>query len=141
MGGRLPVEEGYFAMPDAQHPRPRLIGSYSPRAQTWFFPHRKRCPVTFGPVEQVLLSDEGVLYSWTWIEAVRYGTFRGSMEPHGVGQVDLPEGVRVQTRLIGGRQDWRIGMPMVLDLVPVATDDAGNELCTYGFRARDGAGG
>jgi hypothetical protein len=25
--GRAPLEEGYFVMPDAEHPRPRLIGS------------------------------------------------------------------------------------------------------------------
>lgn len=134
MGQRMAVEEGYFVLPDEPGAPPRLIGSFSAGAATSFFPRRKRCPITFGPVEDVLLSTEGVLYSWTWIEQVRYGTLQGASEPHGVGQVDLPEGVRVQTRLIGTPDDWQIGCRMVLDLVPVVTDDAGNELCTYGFR-------
>ncbi|MDA8438038.1 MAG: OB-fold domain-containing protein [Propionibacterium sp.] len=130
------LEEGYFVMPDAAHRRPRLVGSYSAQADEHFFPRRKRCPITFGPVEDRLLSDEGVLYSWTWIENMRYGTMASAGEPHGVGQVDLPEGVRVQARLLGSKGDWEIGMPMVLDLLAVTTDQAGDELCTYAFRPK-----
>lgn len=136
MSTRLALEEGYFVMPDDEDPRPRLIGSYSPGADEHFFPRRRRCPITFGPVEDRLLSPEGVLYSWTWIENMRYGTMASMGEPHGVGQVELPEGVRVQTRLIGQMGDWEIGMPMVLDLFAVSTDDEGNELCTFAFRAK-----
>jgi uncharacterized OB-fold protein len=134
--GRAPLEEGYFVMPDAEHPRPRLIGSYSPGAGEHFFPRRKRCPISFGPVEDRYLSTEGVLYSWTWLETMRYGTMSGGGEPHGIGQVDLPEGVRIQTRLLGAMGDWEIGMPMVTDLLPITSDDAGTELCTFCFRAK-----
>lgn len=136
MTARLALEDGYFHLPDAEHDRPRLIGSYSAAADQHFFPRRKRCPITFAPVEDRPLSTEGVLYSWTWLQTMRYGTMSGGGEPHGIGQVDLPEGVRVQTRLLGAMGDWEVGMPMVLDLLPIATDDDGNELCTYCFRAR-----
>ena len=134
--GRAPLEEGYFVMPDAEHPRPRLIGSYSQGADEHFFPRRKRCPISFDAVEDRYLSTEGVLYSWTWLETMRYGTMTGAGEPHGIGQVDLPEGVRIQTRLLGAMGDWEIGLPMVTDLLPITTDDAGNELCTFCFRAK-----
>lgn len=136
MAQRLPLEDGYFAMPRDGHPLPRLLGSYSPQADEYFFPRRKRCPLTFGPVEECVLSGVGILYSWTWIENMRYGTMVSGGEPHGVGQVDLPEGVRVQTRLLGQRTDWEIGAPMVVDLLPVTTDGDGNELCTFAFRAK-----
>lgn len=136
MAARQPLEEGYFLMPDAEHPHPRLIGSYSPQADEYFFPRRRRCPITFGPVEERTLSSEGSLYSWTWIENMRYGAMASAGEPHGVGQVDLPEGVRVQSRLIGAKGDWQIGMPMVVDLLPVSTTDDGTELCTFAFRAK-----
>ena len=136
MTTKLALEDGYFHLPDAEHPRPRLIGSYSADADEHFFPRRKRCPITFGPVEDRALSTEGVLYSWTWLQTMKYGTMSGGGEPHGIGQVDLPEGVRVQTRLLGAMGDWEIGMPMVLDLLPVTTDDDSNELCTYCFRAK-----
>ena len=136
MAEREPLEEGYFVMPDANHQYPRLLGSYSPKADECFFPRRKRCPITFGPVEDRLLSSEGILYSWTWIANMKYGAMASIGDPHGVGQVDLPEGVRVQTRLLGAQGDWEIGMPMVLDLLEVTTDDAGVERCTYAFRPK-----
>jgi uncharacterized OB-fold protein len=136
MADRRPLEDGYFLMPDAEHRHPRLLGSYSPSADEYYFPRRKRCPITFGPVEDRTLTSEGVLYSWTWIENMRYGTTVSAAEPHGVGQVDLPEGVRVQSRLLGVQGDWEIGMPMVLDLLPISTDDAGCELCTFTFRPK-----
>jgi len=133
---RLALEEGYFVMPDAIHLRPRLIGSYSPSADQYFFPRRKRCPLTFGALEDRTLSEEGTLYSWTWIENMRYGTMAVAGPPHGVGQVDLPEGVRVQTRLIGAIGNWQIGTTMVIDLLAVAADDEGSELCTFAFRPK-----
>jgi uncharacterized OB-fold protein len=136
MARRLPLEDGYFLMPDDDHPHPRLLGSYSPQADQYYFPRRKRCPITFGPVEDRPLSSEGALYSWTWIENMRYGTMTAGGEPHGVGQVDLPEGVRIQTRLLGAMGDWEIGMPMVLDLLPIITEDD-HELCTFAFRPKE----
>lgn len=136
MAERAPLEEGYFVMSDAEHRHPRLIGSYSPNADEYFFPRRKRCPISFGPVEDRFLSSEGVLYSWTWLATMRYGTMSGDTEPYGVGQVDLPEGVRVQTRLLGAMGDWEIGMPMVLDVLTISTDEEGRELCTFAFRAK-----
>ena len=132
---RVPLEDGYFLLPDEENPRLRLIGSYSPQADEYFFPRRKRCPITFGEVEDRLLSPEGVLYSWTWLETMRYGTMSGMGEPHGIGQVDLPEGVRIQTRLVGQMGDWEIGMPMVTDVLVVSVD-GDNELCTFCFRAK-----
>jgi len=136
---RLPLEEGYFVVPDADNPYPRLIASYSPSADQCYFPRRKRCPITFGPVEDRYLSTKGVLYSWTWIENMKYGTMSMGGSAHGVGQVDLPEGVRVQTRITGEMGDWEVGMPMVVDLLPISTDEQGNELCTFCFRpAKDG---
>lgn len=136
MPNRLPLEEGFFAMPDTDHPRPRLIGSYSSAADEYFFPRRRRCPITFGPVEDRFLSTEGVLYAWTWIETMKYGGMSTGGAPHGVGQVDLPEGVRVQTRLLGSMGDWEVGMPMVVDLLPISTDSSGAELCTFCFRPK-----
>lgn len=135
---RLPLEDGFFVMPDGDHRTPRLIASYSAAADEYFFPRRKRCPITFGPVEDRLLSPRGTLYSWTWIANLKYGAVSMGGEPHGVGQVDLPEGVRVQTRLLGQMGHWEIGMPMVLDLLAIFKDSDGNELCTFCFRPDGG---
>lgn len=135
MTRRLPLEEGYFTVPEHEDEAPRLLGSYSPAADTYFFPRRRRCPITEQPVEDVELSPDGVLYSWTFVEAPWMGRRRmsGDLAGHGVGQVDLPEGVRVQGIIDGQMGDWAIGMPMRLALQPIRTDEDGNELCTFKF--------
>lgn len=129
MVNQRPLEEGYFTIPRRVGELARLVGSYSPLAETYFFPRRQLCPITLGPVEDRTLSPVGVLYSWTFI----YDRGGGEEGGHGVGQVDLPEGTRIQTRLAGRFGDWEIGMPMQLELVPVATDEEDNELLTFTF--------
>jgi hypothetical protein len=52
---------------------------------------------------------------------------------YGVGQVDLPEGVRIQAPLVGSLGDWSIGEEMVLPVFPVGEDDEGSELVTFRF--------
>lgn len=135
MGEQLPLEDGYFTMPTAPGERPRLIGSYSPQADTHFFPRRRRCPLTEGPVHDVELSPEGVLYSWTFVISPWMGKnkFSETVGGHGVGQIDLPEGVRVQSIIDGDMGDWEIGMRMGLELHPVMQDKEGNDLCTFRF--------
>jgi uncharacterized OB-fold protein len=139
---RKPLEDGYFTMPEGDEPT-RLIGSYSPQANTYFFPRRRRCPLTAGPVEDVLLSPTGELYAWTYVQSAWMGKARfGSADDgHGVGQVDLPEGVRVQCILRGAMGDWEIGMPMQLELYPVLTDGDGDELCSFRFAPAEAVAG
>jgi uncharacterized OB-fold protein len=135
------LEEGYFTVPGDGEGPPRLLGSYSPAAELHFFPRRRRCPVSQEPVVDVELSPQGVLYSWTYVVSPWMGKNRmGDLEGHGVGQVDLPEGVRVQTILRGDMGDWEIGMPMALELYPVLQDDDGTDLLTFRF-APVGSGG
>ena len=54
---------------------------------------------------------------------------------YGVGQIDLPEGVRIQAPLLGTTDDWQIGSPMGLTTFPVGRDDDGNDLVTFRFEA------
>lgn len=131
---KIPLEDGYFQMPDAPGERPRLLGSYSSAANRYFWPRRKLCPITSEPVEDRLLSPEGVLYAWTFIEMPWMGSMKtADGGGYGVGQVDLPEGVRVQALIDGRMGDWTIGMPMVFAPRTVSTDGDGNELCTIAF--------
>jgi len=131
---RIPLEEGYFRMPESPDDPPRLLGSYSPAADRCFWPRRKLCPITSEPVEDRLLSPEGVLYSWTFVEMPWMGSMKtADGGGYGVGQIDLPEGVRVQALIDGRMGDWTIGMPMVFAPRCVSTDDGGVELCTVAF--------
>lgn len=137
---RLALEDGYFTITgDGDREACQLIGSYSQAADEHFFPRRKRCPITFEPVEDRLLSRKGVLYSWTWIANLKYGSMSMGGGEHGVGQIDLPEGVRVQSRIAGEMGDWEIGMEMEVALLPITTDSEGNELCTFWFKPVKGS--
>lgn len=131
---RIPLEKGYFHIPDSPDQPAYFLGSYSPTADRHFWPRRKLCPITSEPVEDCDLSPEGVLYSWTFVEMPWMGSMKTADDGgYGVGQIDLPEGVRVQALLDGQMGDWKIGMRMVFTPRAVAKDEDGNDLCTVAF--------
>ena len=139
---RVPIEKGLFTMPEDPQVPPRLLGSYSPQADQRFWPARRRCPITAGPVNEVELADEGVLHSWTFVVSrfLQDGTAASGETGHGLGLVDLDDGVRVQTFLRGNMGDWEIGMRMRLDIHPVMTSKSGDELCGVWFRPAEPTG-
>ena len=53
-----------------------------------------------------------------------------------MGQVDLPEGPRIQAILVGGPDDFEIGMALELDLETLSQDKDGNDVVIYRFRPR-----
>jgi uncharacterized protein len=53
---------------------------------------------------------------------------------YGVGQVDLPEGPRVQSILLGGPDDFEIGMELEIDLETLRETADGDEMVIYRFR-------
>ena len=58
---------------------------------------------------------------------------------YGVGQVDLPEGPRVQAVLSGGENDFRIGMPMRLELESRKQNPEGQDVVIFRFRPAERA--
>ncbi len=87
-----------------------------------------------------LLARRGQLWAWTTQHfpppSPPYsGPTGADFVPFGVGYVELPGEVRVETRLTESDPDGlRPGMEMELVLVPFRTDDEGNELVTFAFR-------
>ena len=90
------------------------------------------------------LGRRGTLWTWTvqgfppksppFIGDADPATF----EPFGVGYVEIPGQVKVEARLTEADPDkLEIGMEMELTLVPLATDDDGNEIITFAFRPID----
>lgn len=139
---KIPIEEGYFFIPESPEQPAYLLGSYSPAADRHFWPRRKLCPITSEEVEDCDLSPDGVLHSWTFVEMPWMGSMKtADGGGYGVGQIDLPEGVRIQALLDGEMGDWKIGMPMVFAPRTVAQDDDGNDLCTIAFAQQPETGG
>ena len=83
--------------------RPRLIGSRDPVTGQVYFPARAlAADGSLRPCEAVTLAGAGRLVTWT--------RFAGEF----FGQVDLPEGVRIQGRLAEGPHE--IGAPYALEV-------------------------
>jgi len=101
-----------------------LLGGYSPSSTKYHFPRMPVCPYTGADdVEDVELSDHGTLWGFTAVTAPPPG-FGGDV-PFGFGVVELPEGLRVITRITeADPARLSFGMPMRLVTTPVRTDDA-----------------
>jgi uncharacterized OB-fold protein len=138
---RLPIERGFFTIPHAAGEAPRLLGSRCPSCGEHFFPRRVVCARCLGEgLEDALLGPRGTLYTWTWVHVPFFGSLRADAGGYGVGQVDLPEGPRVQAVLSGARDELRIGMPMELELETLRRSPQGDEIVIHRFRpSKEGA--
>jgi uncharacterized OB-fold protein len=85
------------------------------------------------------LSRHGTLWTWTSQDYLPKAPYGGSEteEDFGgflLGYVELPDGVRVESRLTGlSREEVRIGMDLELAIVPLRTDPDGTEVLMYAF--------
>jgi uncharacterized OB-fold protein len=90
-------------------------------------------------IEVVELSTEGTLYTYTTQQFPPPLPYKGNRDPkvfkpYVVGFVELPEGVLVETLIIGAEPaDLRIGQPLVSTTSTLETAD-GQSLVTFAFR-------
>jgi hypothetical protein len=132
---RVAIEEGYFTVPDDAGETPRLLGSRCPNCGEYFFPRRMVCANCLHEgCEEVLLGPHGSIYTWTYVHVPLFAKKDAKVEGYGVGQVDLDEGPRVQSILVGGPGDFEIGMEVELDLETLGANKDGDEVVIYRFR-------
>ena len=131
-------EDVLIGVPD----EPRLIGGKCPDCGNHVFPMQKDCPKCTGnQIEEVELSRRGTLWTWTVQgfppKAPPYigETDPSRFESYGVGYVELPGEVKVEARLTESNPErLEVGMEMELTVVPLKTDEQGNEIVTFAFR-------
>ena len=90
------------------------------------------------------LGAEGTLWSWT-IQAFppKSPPYIGDADPatftpFGVGYIEINGQLRLESRLtIADPEQLRIGMPMRLTTVPIATNDDGDQIVTFAFAPVD----
>jgi uncharacterized OB-fold protein len=137
MGQRVPVAEGVFTDGD----EPRLIGSRCDECGNHMFPTQGSCPrCTSTSTSPVELERHGTLWTWT-VQGYppKAPPYLGDADPKtftpfGVGYVELPGQVKVEARLTeNDPEKLRIGMEMELTLVPLYTNDDGDEVVTFAF--------
>ena len=136
---QVPVAEGIFTWPSDE---PQLIGSRCGACGIVTFPAQDSCPrcastddgrAPAGPARPAVGVDHAGLPAA--VAAVRRADRRATFVPFGVGYVELPGEVKVETRLTESDPDVLApGMEMELVLVPFRTDDDGNEVVTFAFR-------
>jgi uncharacterized OB-fold protein len=135
---QVPVAEGIFVGPSDA---PQLIGSRCAACAIVTFPAQDSCPrCASTEMDEHLLARRGRLWAWTTQDfpppSPPYtGPTGVDFAPFGVGYVELPGEVKVETRLTESDPDLlTTGMEMELVLVPFRTDDDGNEVVTFAFR-------
>jgi len=131
---RVPIEAGYFTVPDDPTVAPRLLGSRCASCGEAFFPRRQVCArCLHDGCDDVELGPRGRLWTWTYVHVPLFAKKDAKVAAYGVGQVDLPEGPRVQALLLGGPDDFQIGMEMILDFETLRTDEDGNDVVIIRF--------
>jgi len=131
---RIPIEPGFFTLPEDPSEPPRLLGSRCVKCGEYFFPRRQVCArcLALG-CEDVLLGPRGTLWTYTWVHVPFFGRGQAAGAGYGVGQVDLPEGPRIQAVLSGAQGDFSIGMPMQLELETLRETPEGEQVVIHRF--------
>jgi uncharacterized OB-fold protein len=91
----------------------KLILQHCSGCDRWSFPVRERCPHCFAArLEWRQASGRGTLYTFTVMHQVMNPGFASAV-PYNVAQVDLEEGVRMVSNVVGIRNDaLRVGMKL-----------------------------
>jgi hypothetical protein len=131
------IVEGYFAQTAEG---PRLLGSKCATCRTPYFP---RTPVCRNPdcaaskIEDAALGPRGTL----WSVAVQHYPppapvkYDEPFAPYAIGLVDMPEGLRILSRLSTTKlESLKIGSPVELVLEKICTDKEGNDVITWKFK-------
>ena len=132
----VPIAPGLFTWPAAE---PRLVGGTCAACGSVSFPRASSCArCTSADIEERLLARTGTLWSWTVQRFPPVAPYAGPQpfEPYGVGYVELPDEVIVESRLTTADPDQlEIGMPVELVVVPFTTGADGTEVVTFAFGA------
>ena len=129
----VPIAD-YFEVTGSGDAPVRLRGSRCRACDEVFYPRRLVCAKCLheGTVD-VLLSTRGTLYTWTWVHVPLFAKADATVSEYAVGQVDLPEGPRIQAILMGGPEEFSIGMQLELGLETLRQDADGNDVVIYRF--------
>jgi len=133
-GSIVPIDPELFRLEGGV---PVLLGSHCPSCGQSFFPRRWECPVDQTSTDDVELSQVGTLHVSTYVHTPAYGRARTGANGYGVGQVDLPEGVRIQAMLLGDPDSWQPGARFTTVAQVVDQDGNGQERAIFRFQPAD----
>lgn len=108
----------------------KLMLQHCQACDGWSFPVRERCPHCFAaPLQWRAASGRGTLYTFAVMHQVMNPGFAADV-PYNVSQIDLEEGVRMVSNIVGVANDaLRIGMKL-----EAFFEDVGNGVHVPKFR-------
>lgn len=132
---RQPIKPGFFTVPEDPAQAPKLIGTRCESCGEYFYPRRALCGKCMSrQTSEVELEARGTLYSYTFVHLPLFGsTNMEHADGYGVGQIDLPEGPRVQAPLAGKQPEFKVGQTVQGEL-DVLRDDGGTDIMIIRFR-------
>ncbi len=132
---RVPIKPGFYTVPDDPSEPPKFLASRCNACGEYFYPRRTVCGQCMSDdVSAVELASRGTLYSYTFVQMPLFGsTNLEHVNGYGVGQIDLPEGPRIQAPLAGRQEDFRIGQTMQAEIDKLREDD-GRDIVIVRFR-------
>jgi len=133
---RRPIKPGFFTIPDDAHEAPKLLATRCEACGEFFYPRRAVCGKCMSrDTAEVEVEARGTLYSYTFVHLPLFGsTNMEHADGYGVGQIDLPEGPRVQAPLAGKQAEFKVGQSLRGEL-DVLRDDDGTDVMIIRFRS------
>ena len=139
MTKRVPIAEGLFTWPSDN---PALLGSRCQDCGIAEFPQKLSCPACGSEnVKVEELPRRGKLWTWTIQGFMPKRPYHSdempeTFKPFGVGYVELPGAVCVESRLLENTpEQLKIGMEMELVVDTYRHDEEGNEVVSFSFKA------
>ena len=138
---RVPIKAGFFTIPADPNQPPMLLGTVCEACGEYFYPRRAVCAKCLSDrTREVELQARGTLYSYTFVHMPLFGSHNVEhADGYGVGQIDLPEGPRVQAPLAGKQPEFRVGLAVQGELDRLRTNDAGEDVVIVRFRPTEAA--
>ena len=131
----LPIDDALFNWPADD---PQLIGCECRECGAVAFPRQASCSrCTSGAMSERLLGRCGTLWSFTIQRFEPKDPYGGPkpFEPYGVGYIELPGEVIVESRLTVADPDaLSIGQPMELVILPFGPDEEGQQRVSFAFQ-------
>ena len=131
---QIPCWEGLWSMPSSGDEKPQLIGSKCPECGEIFFPVNPVCVnCQNDKMNDIKLSRRGKVWSYSTVMLRPPRWYKGQV-PFDLGYVELEDGIRIWTRLLGAEAGtFKIGQEVELDFDVLQEDDEGNEILGFCF--------
>lgn len=131
---QIPCREGLWSVPLSKDEKPHLIGSKCPKCGEIVFPGNPVCVNCQNEtMEDIQLSRKGKIWSFSTVMLRPPNWYEGPV-PFDLGYVELEDGVRVWSRLLGAEAGtFKIGQEVELDIDVLQVDKEGNEVLGFCF--------